>query len=182
MRQLLALTILAMFLTGCGSVMVKEEDIINYDPEFSDIGKDGEQYVPAEQATPDHVVVADLKGVAIDVSKGKPVYDEQAKAELQQWDVFATNSNRKDKCVGVVWRLLDFRFITNYPTDFFMEKSSMLHLGVMQQTTITVDGVKVAPPPSGYVKAMRVRAPNDEALDDGDRCTFVEPEGRVIEK
>lgn len=173
MRNLLIVIFAGALLGGCAM----SPKVIEYDPEKDNIAG---QHIPEAQPTPDHVVVVNKDGILIDVQKMNSMYDEQVQAELQQWAVFAMNDSNADKCVGVVWRLMDFRFITNYTTDFLLKAQEMKFLGKMQQTTMTIDGVKVAPPPSGYVHAMRVIEPREDAIE-GEECMFIVDEKDIIE-
>lgn len=180
LRPLLIAVACTIALTGCGTNFnVKEEPDIEYDPEGDDFfQKNG---VPLYEDTPDKVVVATERDIVVDVELTDPVYDEDAKIDLQQWNVYITNDGAQDKCVGIAWRLLDFKFISHEPTDVYVPSHSMKLTGTMVQTTWIVDGVKIAPPASGYVHAMRVRTPVKDSYP-GDECLFIDGDDDLIER
>lgn len=165
-----------LFLSGCGTTMVKEKDIVNYDPESMDVFH--EEGKPTYEDAPDHIVVAKEDGILVDVHRIADVFDEQADVERQRWNVFVTNTSHSDQCVGILWRLLDFKFITEHPTTTLVEENSMLHLGTMLGRVWEIDGVSFAPPPSGYVQAMQVRDPIKDAKA-GDECLFLASEDEI---
>jgi len=167
----------AVVMSGCSSMSPR---IIDYDPEndvMIDENGDAVQYEP----TPDHVIVAEAKGVVVEVIKEDPFWDMEDEAERQQWSVIVSNNNRKDKCVGVIWRLLDFQFISEYPTTTIVRARSALLLGTMIGKTMIIDGVTVAPPPSGYVYKMQVRKPDLDA-EEGFECMFLPDEDDVVQE
>ena len=168
--------ILAMTMSGC-SITPK---IIDYDPEH-DVMVDEDGNTIEYELTPDQVIVAELKGVIVEVVKDDLFWDAEDETELQQWSVFVSNNNKKDKCVGVIWRLMDFQFISEYPTTTIVRGRRTLLLGTMVGKTMIVDGVTVAPPPSGYVYKMQVLAPDEDA-EEGFECMFLPDEDDVVQE
>ncbi len=168
----------SLLLGGCATTrMVEEHEIVDHDP--GQTAYDQQEGSTQAEPTPDHVVVADKDGILIDVNKIEPIYLEEHKVDLQQWEVLASNMNRKDKCVGVIWRLMDFRFESNHPTDVLIPAHQGVILGHMIQTTMVIDGVTVAPDPSGYIQAMRIKNPRDDAIE-GEECLYLVDEDDVV--
>ena len=176
--RILTLFLVVFFLGGC-STIVKESDIVEYDPESNDFHRQNGE--PMYTQTKPIVVVAKDKGIKIRVVRDKPVYDEQDKVERQHWKVYAHNDNYTHKCVGVVWRLLDFRYISDHPSMVLIKRKEKKLMGVMVQNVWEIDGVKFAPPPSGYVHMMQVLDPVKKAKK-GEECLFIPPEDEIIEK
>ena len=65
-------------------------------------------------------------------------------------------------------------------SSFLVPDREMLHLGTMIGKVWMIDGVAVAPPPSGYVHAMSVRDPDMDAMP-GEECYFLEEEAEIIQ-
>lgn len=170
-RQVLTMLLAMIFLSGCSTT----SNIKDFDPEQHT--KDNLDTSP----TPRNVVVADRKGIIIEVIRDDDFYDTQSKTDRQRWNVFITNTNRKDKCVGVLWRLLDFQFISDYPTTLLVHHKTVLLLGTMIGEIMIIDGVAVAPPPSGYVHAMQVKKPDFEQKE-GDECLFLPDEDDIVKE
>lgn len=156
--------------------MVKEKDIVNYDPETMDVFR--KEGAPMYEETPDHLVVAQDSGIIVDVHRMADVFDEQEDVERQRWNVFVTNTTYSNQCVGVSWRLLDFKFISEHPTMVLVERESMLRLGTMLGKVWEIDGVAFAPPPSGYVQDMEIHDPVENAKP-GDECLFLVDEDDI---
>jgi hypothetical protein len=174
--NLRTLTLLfVLFATGCSM----NPTIIDYDPE-NDIPVDENGERIAYEPTPDYVVAADHKRILVEVMRDELFFDDQDEIEVQQWSVIATNNNRRDKCVGVQWRLMDFKFISEHPTPVLIHARQRLFLGTMVGRTMIIDGVTVAPPPSGYVYEMKVLDPDTDALE-GDECLFLPDEEDIIQ-
>jgi hypothetical protein len=175
-RTLTSVIFLAILMTGCSM----NPRVIDYDPEndvMIDENGDEVQYEP----TPDQVVVAEAKGVMVEVIKDEMFWDAEDDAERQQWSVFVYNRNKTDKCVGIIWRLMDFQFISEYPTTTIVLAREVLMLGTMVGKTMVIDGVTVAPPPSGYVYKMQVLAPDTEA-EEGFECMFLPDDDEVVQE
>lgn len=177
-RALIVLISLAV-LGGCSPTMIKESDIVTIDPESADTVRNGPvTYEP----TPDNVIVGESNNISIEVQKRTVVKDEQADGiTLQVWDVIATNNNDNDKCVTPMWRLMDFEYISNGPSEQFVQRSSMVKIGEMQQRVWIINGVPVAPPPSGYLTNMRVRDTIAGARV-GEECTHIVNEKDIEEQ
>ena len=171
----------SLFVGGCSTSprIVDEKHVVTIDPESLDYALHGEmKYEP----TPDHVVVGERDGVIIEVFKREMIEDELADNQtLQIWDAVATNTNSTPKCVTPLWRLMDFEYISNGPSEQLVGASSMVRLGEMQQRTWIIDKVPVAPPPSGYLADLRIRNPAQDAKP-GDECTFITPEHNIKEQ
>lgn len=172
----LVFLILVSVMTGCSM----SPTIMDYDPE-NDVMVDENGNEVGYEPTPDQVIVAEAKGVTVEVVKDEMFWDAEDDAERQQWSVFVSNNNRKDKCVGVIWRLMDFQFISEYPTTTIVRARRTILLGTMVGKTMVVDGVTVAPPPSGYVYKMQVLAPDEDA-EEGFECMFLPDEDDVVQE
>lgn len=170
------LIILLALMSGCSTMKIVDYDPENDVPIDPDTGKE-----LAYEPTPDRVMAAKTKGVSVEVIRDKVFFDHEDDADRQQWSVFVYNSNRKDKCVGVIWRLMDFKFISEYPTTTIVEGRRTLLLGTMIGKTMIIDGVTVAPPPSGYVYKMQVLPPDRDA-EQGFECMFLPDEDDVVQE
>lgn len=118
-------------------------------------------------ATPPIVKTADKDDVYIVVEKSMPITEHDYSRDV--WHVFAENKNAQPKCVYVVWRLLDFEYISDEPAEFFITGKTRRPVGTMLQHVYTIDGVRFTAPASGYVHAMTVREPNKKARR-GEEC------------
>lgn len=170
MRQFTLLLIL--LLGGCAT----GPKIVDIDPielERQRLKEQVEQEIP----TPDHVVVADGKSILVEVDKAEPIIEDND-VEREVWVVSATNNAPKDKCVTIIWKLLDFQYQTS---EFLLEAHYSKEIGVMVQQTMTIDGVKFAPPASGFVKAMRVRKTIEDAKE-GEECLYLTQEKKIKER
>jgi len=178
-KHLLTITLIALFLNGCTTVRVLEENEITVvDPEKMDQEVYGKlKYEP----TPDRVVVGDEDGIIIEVVKREIITDENAgNMKLQTWNAVATNTTPNDKCVTPMWRLMDFEYISDGPSEQLVRGHDIKTIGVMQQRTWIIDGVVVAPPPSGYLADMRVRG-TVEGAKQGEECMHITNEDDIEE-
>ena len=166
-----------LIMTSCATTSPTPTD---YNPEI-----DGTDFDPVtgkaipEQATPYLVVAYKDAGVIIEVLKVTSFYDDQNEVELQNWAVIATNNNRRDICLSIAWRLMDFQFISDYPTTLLMFQKSKLRIGTMVGKTMNIDGVIVALSPSGYVHQLEIRDP-DWSTNPGFECFFLDDD--IIEQ
>lgn len=180
-KHLATIAAVALLLGGCSVTpgIVKEKDVVIVDPEKFDQHIHGNiKYEP----TPDHVVVGEKDGVIIEVHKREVIKDELADdIQLQVWDAAVTNLSQTDKCVTPLWRLMDFEYISDGPSERLVKSNQMVHLGQMQQKTWVLDGVVVAPPPSGYLADLRVRGTVPNAKP-GEECIHLVDEDKVEEQ
>lgn len=171
------LVMLLLAMTGCA--ITTSPTPIDYNPE-DDVAIDvqtGQQTTAPENTEP-YVKAADFKGVVVEVFRIGWFYDEQYKSEIQEWEVMVTNTNKRTKCVGVIWRLMDFQFITEYPTTMIVPGETKVLLGTMLGDTMEIDGVTVWPSPSGYVHEIQVLNPDWDA-DEGFECMFLPEEDKI---
>lgn len=175
---------LALLIGGCSTTskkpsdrIVPESEVVEVDPDKVDHAIHGPmRYEP----TPDHVVVGQDSGIIIEVQKREVVKDEQlGNIQLQRWDVTATNTLARDRCVTPMWRLMDFEYMSNGPSEQFVPGHSMVIMGEMQQRAWIIDGVPVAPPPSGYLADLRIRDPVPGAKQ-GDECSHIADEADIV--
>ena len=172
--------ILAAFLlltVGCAGTTSPTP--IDYDPELDYTVNPKTGRIADPEPTPPYVLAADHKGVLVEVIKQPSFYDEQLATELQSWAVFYTNTNKTTKCVGVIWRLMDFEFISEHPTTVMVPAGYRLSAGEMLGMTMNIDGVIVALPPSGYVHEMQVVSPDWKQME-GYECTFIPDEEDIV--
>jgi hypothetical protein len=177
------LTILAatIILGGCSTTntrVVPEDDVVEVDPENMDYILNGPiSYEP----TPPIVVVGSDDNVFIQVTKQDHMYDDQFEQDIQLWKVTAQNTNQIPKCVTPRWRLLDFKYITEGPSEQFIPANSIIKIGEMRQVMWVVDGVPVPVPPSGYLADLRVRdvVPNAKQ---GEECLFLVDEDNIVKE
>lgn len=175
-KQLAIIAAVGLFLGGCASKQpVPDHKVVDIDPLELERKMLGEQAGADGEPTPPHVVVGEKDGVKIEVHKRKTENSEQYLVKLQTWDVTAINYNHRDKCVTPQWKLMDFKYITDGPSEQFIKAHSMKKMGEMQQRAWIIDGVEVAVPPSGYLYDMRVRDAIADAKP-GEECMFLVPE------
>lgn len=160
MKLPIALFCSTLILGGCAT------RVVDYDPEHAGTASRVEHAEPLPTAPV--VVVAKNDNVAVRVVR-KDSLDRDG-VTLQQWDVFTSNEGREDVCVGVVWRLMDFRYVASVPTPFHVPAQRHVFIGEMVQTTTVINGVVVALPPSGYVQELHVVEPNGSE----EPCLFLE--------
>jgi len=175
----ITIAVLLLFTVGCAGTTSPTP--IDYNPE-NDVRVDeltGLELPP--MATADYIKAADYKDVIVGVSRLSSFRDEHYQAEIQEWEVHVTNNNQVAKCVGVVWRLMDFKFITEYPTTMMVPSRTKMLLGTMLGEYMEIDGVLVAPAPSGYVHKIQVLQPNWDA-DEGFECMYLAEEEDVDEQ
>jgi hypothetical protein len=154
-------------------------EVRDYDPEVEDVFSRND-FPDEAQPTDFTMVLAQRRGVSIHVERVEDIYDEQHDIDLQQWEAYATNDLRRHRCIAVVWRLLDFQFITENTTGVLLQPREFHHLGTMLGETWVIDGVTVAPPPSGYVQELKVWSPDLDAPED-EQCIPVVDEDTILE-
>ena len=165
--------------TGCA--ITTSPTPIDYNPETDvEISAETGQVTDPEDTAP-YVKAADFEGVVVEVYRLGSFFDEQYRSEIQEWEVMVTNTNERTKCVGIIWRLMDFQFITEYPTTMIVPGETKILLGTMLGDTMIIDGVTVWPSPSGYVEKIQVLQPDWDA-DEGFECMFLPEEDEIITK
>lgn len=175
-RKLIPVILTAIALSGCSAKIVKEDRVIDVDPDQLDRAVYGDTM---PEATPDHVMVGTKDDVTIDVNKQGVEHDPQNRVELQIWDVTATNFNNAPKCVTLMWQLMDFEYISFGPSEQFIRPLSAQKIGEMRQQYWVINGARVAFPPSGYLSSMRVRDPVADAKP-GEECMHLTPEEDIV--
>lgn len=168
MNKLLILIPIVTTLVGCGG-MSRVVDVDVEKLEAQRLKKTGE--ILKEERTPEHVVVASKNNIRVEVDKTKPTREE--KVDLETWNVNVHNNNTDNKCVSISWKLMDFRFMSYETTEFFIAGNSSKKIGQMIQETWILDGVKIAPPGSGFVNSIRVRGTIPNAKP-GEQCMYIE--------
>ena len=76
---------------------------------------------------------------------------------------------------------MDFKFISEYASEFYVQKNSILPVGTMIQQVWEIQGVRFTPDGSGYVAGMLVRDPVENARQD-EECLFIEKEEDIVER
>jgi hypothetical protein len=179
MKKLTLPLISVLMFSGCASKIIEDTDpsVQHFDPDNDVIEVPDGQAEPTEP----NVILAEKNRVSVSAHKIETIEDEDTGIEKENWLIIYGNNSLYPKCVGVMWKLLDFNFETNYPTDVYMKSKSWLPIGNMIQGTWNLDGIQFAPEPSGYVAAIRVQDPVEGAKE-GEECTFVEDDKNVIEE
>jgi len=168
-----------VFVVGCSPMYVQESDIVDYDG--GNLSKKEMKEIRDDKGEPtaDIVVLGEEDKVVIVALKKtpyKPIKDEEVVQD--RWLINATNTNDRDVCVGIYWKLMDFKFISDYPTEFFLHKKESKAIGVMIQQVWELQGVKFTPEGSGYIYWMGVRDPVEDAKK-GDECVHIEDEENI---
>lgn len=178
-RLLIALPVAAM--VGCTAPMVKEADIVEVDPYDQPLPKE----IKAFEPTAPIVELGANNEVLVIAYRAPDVEEEDGHGNdvsRQVWDILVTNqSPYHDKCVAMKWRLMDFKLHTERETEFLVTSDTTERFGTMVGEIWDIDGVRVAPPPSGYIHDMRVRKPIPFAPD-GEECLFIADEDDIKEK
>ena len=177
-KPLLYLSVAAI-LIGCAGG--PEERVKDYDPELMERALYGEHFVKSAGPTPDFVSAAWKKDIEISVE-----YEGSSEGNnglmLQEWSAWAKNHNDKHRCVWVMWRLLDFKYITDHTTVVHVSPFEVIRLGTLRQIPWKLDGVDFAPPPSGYVYGMEVGEPDFTQETEADWCVNVLNDDEIEEK
>lgn len=161
MTTISRLLILPMvLLSGCATVVDIDPEQMEYDQIVKIKGKQAAEVLDpfASPPTPNSVIAGRKDHVVVFVTKSTPVKGPQ-NIKLDTWNVRASNFNDESKCVAIQWRLQDFEFESDYPTEFFIASQKTIDLGKMRQTIWSLDGLTFAIPPSGYIQKMNVREP-----------------------
>lgn len=164
----LLITLSLINITGCASQVVDwDGDNIPLEEQRRIMDKSSVEY------SEDVVTLATETGVAIIASKDSPTIQFQNDYEVKQdnWSIDAHNFTDKDQCVALQWKLMDFKYVSDHPTLFYVPKQSITRAGTMTQMVWEMDGVKFVPDSSGFIWAMGTREPVKNAKK-GDECTF----------
>lgn len=176
MKYIIIITILGI-LGGCGSAprIIDESEIYIYDPEQDQYNKMREADLP--ENSPPEITVGSKNNISIEVNKGTPFYDDEIRRYRDRWIVAALNLNDTGKCITPRWKLMDFNYITNQPSEFYIGPKRMIIVGEMVQNIWVLDGVPISLPASGYLDNMLVRNPNTSGEE---KCGFIVPEEDII--
>jgi hypothetical protein len=163
-------------LGGCTTIDVDPE--FEYDPEAHDVfARNGS--LEGEQ-TAAYVHLAARSGVDVYAVRVADTFDEQHNVPVQQWHVFAVNNRKYHRCLFAQWRLLDFALITDNQSNVLLQPQQVTTLGRMVGQVWEIDGVPVAPPPSGYVERLYVWNP-DRTSSEEDQCLNVAQEDTILD-
>lgn len=187
MKKIVPLLVLATLASGC-STMVKEKNVVVVDPieqERKILEREGKigrhDIMAAYERTPPHVIIADKDNIVVTVDKAPPLEDNDG-VEQEVWEVFAENkSSTAGQCVTVLWRLMDFEYTANDGSEVYVPKHAKVHMGTMYQKIWELDGVRFAPPASGYAEKIRVRAPIADAKS-GEECAHIVEDKKDIKE
>lgn len=174
--RIITLTSIILLLSGCMT------NVVDYDG--SNISDEDKQRMMDEggiRYTEDFVELVEEDGISITAEKTSPTITFHNDYEVVQdkWDIAAHNLSDDDVCVTLHWKLMDFRFISNYPSEFLVEKETSLSVGTMIQQVWEIQGVRFTPDGSGYVHKMLLREPNED-VKPGDECQFIEDEDDIV--
>ena len=177
--------LLSLTLISCTTFeprMIPESEIVSYD--LGKLSKEEQQKARKQKAqkTADTILFGVKENISVMAVKTVP-YKEIIGDEVVQdkWDVVAANASDDDKCVTIIWQLMDFKYISEFPTEFFLKKHEMKKVGTMIQVVWEIQGVKFVPESSGYIYWLGVRDPVEDAKK-GDECTFNIDEDDVTER
>lgn len=161
-----------VFAVGC-STSILERDFEKEEQEYIKThGVKAAQDPLYQSPTSDTVVAGTLDNVIVTLYKSNT--ETRDNLSLQVWSASIFNHNNSAVCVAVIWKLMDFDLITDYPDFVFIEKnSSIFRYATMRQTIWDLSGTKFALPPSGYIKNMIVKTPSKNAKN-GEECIFNE--------
>lgn len=121
-------------------------------------------------ATPNDVIGANEDNIRVTIHKSKS--DKVNGLELQNWKAVLTNDSEEDKCVAVLWKLMDFQLVTHYPEFLYLTPhQQILDYAELKQQIWNMDGTKFALPPSGYIQQMVIKEPNIKNKL-GEECVF----------
>lgn len=166
-------------LSGCATTTIRDYDGENISQEEKQqlMDEGGIQY------TESIIELISDNGITIIATKTTPTLTVYHDYEVVQdnWDITALNTTTDSECVTLLWKLMDFKFVSEYPSEFLVRHSSSLHIGTMIQQVWEIQGVKFTPDSSGYVAGMLVREPIPNAAI-GDECTFIELERDIVER
>lgn len=178
--SLLMIASIIIMLSGCTTTAVRDYDGENISEEEKQRMMDdgGIHYVQE-----DSVELIEDKGIVITAEKMNPILTIHNDYEVVQdkWNITAHNMTDKDVCVTLHWKLMDYRLISEQPSEFHVLHDSLLKVGTMVQQVWEIQGVRFTPEGSGYVAGMLIREPVEDALQ-GDECTFYELEEDIVER
>lgn len=172
-----------ILLAGCASgplledwESLGEDDIINIDVEkYEQARVQDIKNNSSVKFTDEDVIVGDVDDVVVRAVKTIPFHVATIKTDVTQeaWDIIATNENDDDKCITIYWKLMDFKFVSFYPSEFLVPGDSTGTIGMMIQQVWEMEGVKFAPDASGYIQWMGVRDTVPDAVE-GEECLYIE--------
>jgi len=169
-----------LILSGCTTTT----KVVDYDGE--NISKEEQQRMMDEggiQYIEGTVELIEEDNVVIIAEKKNPITTIHNDYEVIQdkWTITAHNLSDKNVCVTLHWKLMDFKFISEYASEFYVQKNSILPVGTMIQQVWEIQGVRFTPDGSGYVAGMLVRDPVENARQD-EECLFIEKEEDIVER
>lgn len=157
-------------LSGCSSIQVQDYDAEKMEAEQIKGIKNAQRKDPfISEKTPDYVKLIDQDGIQIEVHRDVYLLGHD-NIKLETWKANAVNNNPTAKCVTVDWKLQDFEFESNLPSEFLVKKYSSIFIGKMRQTIWAFDGAFIALPPSGYVSGINVRDPDVNPKTGAESC------------
>lgn len=172
MNQLMKiLPIASLLVAGCATDIGPVKEV---DPELDELKRlEGAMlYVD----TPPFMTIADKKGMMVFAEKNPRTFQTNSPGIRQaRWTIKVMNSKPIGQCLTVQFRLLDFVYVSDHPSEFYIPPNSAMIAGTMKQKVWEIDGVQFVPPSSGYVKEMRVRDPVIDA-ERGSECDFATEE------
>lgn len=179
MKLQLSLLVGLLILSGCTVTQVKDYDGENVTEEDKQRMMDdgGIQY------TEGVVELIEEDNVIIMAEKKDPIITFHHDYDVVQdkWTITAHNLSDDNVCVTLHWKLLDFKFVSEYASEFYVKENSILNVGTMIQQVWEIQGVRFTPDGSGYVAGMLVRDPVEGAVK-GDECLFIEKEEDIVTK
>jgi len=133
-----------------------------------------------QNPTPDNMFLTKVDDVSVTIHKMRP--DDDEGIMLQNWSVIVVNHNDTAKCVNIAWKLQGFKMVSDYPGFRLIQpKESILDYVKLKQTIWSMDGIKFALPPSGYIEQMEVNDPNESPDVENEICDFYELDDDIVE-
>lgn len=156
--------------SGCTIDTGMVKDIDPQKEELKRLGEGSVLYVD----TPPFLTIADKKKMMVFAEKNPKTFQTNnidPAVRQARWTIKVLNTDNKNKCLTLEFRLLDFTYISDHPSEFFVPANSAKIAGTMLQKVWRIDGVEFVPPSSGYVSNIRVRNPVENAKR-GSECDF----------
>ena len=161
-----------LILSGCSTQVVDwDGDEIPIEEQHRIMQQESVKY------TDEVVTLATENDISIVATKQGPIltFEKDYTIKQDNWSIDAHNFSDVPQCVALQWKLMDFKFVSDHPTLFYVPGKSIVHVGTMTQMVWEIDGVKFVPESSGFIWAMATRSPAENA-EKGEECVFLQKE------
>lgn len=163
------MVVFVLLLSGCaGNKIIDVDRDVEKEKVMNDMFTDGVEYDGVNRILVDSDDII-VKAVKADVIVNE--YERFKKYEVKQdvWNIEVSNYSGNDVCVTLLWKLMDFQFVTTLPSSFLVLADATTLIGEMTEQVWEIQGVKFTPGGSGYVYQMDIDDPIEDA-DAGDEC------------